>query len=130
MIGAARIAILVVPCLAVSCSYAYSLAPIEDDFDAGYYPTSDAGTDAAPDAFPVSDAATDSPYASAVMVDAPIAFWRMNIELGDVVPDESGHGHALKLAGSGHLRGQQGATAEGNRAIVFDGVSSGATAGP
>jgi hypothetical protein len=68
-------------------------------------------------------------YRGAVLADGPVAYWRMNIASGSVVPDESGHHDDLLLQGTGHMLGVAGAIAgDTDHAIGFDGVDSHAIA--
>jgi hypothetical protein len=68
-------------------------------------------------------------YRGAVLGDAPIAYWRMGIASGSVVPDESGHRNDLLLQGTGHTFGVAGALAgDPDGAIGFDGANGHAVA--
>jgi hypothetical protein len=75
-------------------------------------------------------AAPASPYREAVLADAPIAYWRMGIRNGMIVPDETPNGNALFLQGAGGFTlGAPGATSsDGDTAISFDGRTGGAIA--
>ena len=68
---------------------------------------------------------SESTYRGVVLADAPIAYWRMGIGNGPIVPDESGHQNDLLLQGGGHGLGARGAIiGDSDTAIRFDGVNS------
>ena len=79
-----------------------------------------------------TDATTDggapSVYANAVKADAPIAYWRMDVQGGSIVVDETDAGHDLVLTGSGHgfVGGITGATTD--FAVSFNGTTTTARA--
>ena len=78
---------------------------------------------------PVPDAPSPSIYATTVLEDGPLAYWRMNIASGVAIADETGKGHVLTLNGNGHGYGVVGPTADTrDHAIHFDGIGSGAVA--
>jgi hypothetical protein len=75
------------------------------------------------------DGPADATYRGAVLADGPVAYWRMGIASGSIVPDESGHHNDLALQGTGHTLGVTGAIGKDtDRAIGFDGVNSHAVA--
>jgi hypothetical protein len=83
--------------------------------------------DAANDVALLPDAALA--YRGAVLGDAPVAYWRMGVAGGSVVPDESGHHNDLLLQGTGHTFGVTGAVAgDSDGAIGFDGANGHAIA--
>ena len=61
-----------------------------------------------------------SPYAAAVMDDAPLLYWRLGEAGGDTAADGSGNGNHGTFVGSPALS-QAGAIA-GDAAVSFDGV--------
>lgn len=70
-----------------------------------------------------------SPYEALILADGPLAYWRMGISSGRIVPDRTGRGNDLVLQGTGHELGVPGAiVGDGDGAIEFDGVSSRAIA--
>ena len=70
-------------------------------------------------------ASTLSGYPKAVLDAKPLVYWRMGIEHGLLVPDESGHDNDLLLQGQGHQLGVGGALrSDDDGAIRFDGVAS------
>jgi len=70
-----------------------------------------------------------SPYEALILSDGPLAYWRMGISSGRIVPDRTGRGNDLVLQGTGHKLGVPGAIAgDVDGAIEFDGVSSRAIA--
>jgi hypothetical protein len=84
--------------------------------------------DASPDADALLLDARASAYKSAILADGPLAYWRMGITTGTVIPDETGRGNVLTLQGH-PLLGQSGAIAnDDDPAIHFDGASAYATA--
>lgn len=90
--------------------------------------------DAEADGQPTQDASAgpDAPasaYEALILADGPLAYWRMGISSGRIVPDRTGRGNDLILQGTGHKLGVPGAiAADGDGAIEFDGVSSRAIA--
>jgi hypothetical protein len=76
---------------------------------------------------PLRDApdAAASAYASLVMRDAPLAYWRMGVRGGITVPDETGRGNSLVFRGNGHALGVSGALQnDPDTAIGLDGVEA------
>jgi hypothetical protein len=77
---------------------------------------------------PGTGGSTSNPagYAEAILAAKPLAYWRMGIESGLVVSDETGREkNALLLQGSGHQLSVAGALHAGDDgAIAFDGESS------
>lgn len=70
-------------------------------------------------------ASTQVTYAGAILAAKPLAYWRMGIESGLVVPDETGHANSLLLQGTGHQLSVGGALRAGDDgAIRFDGAAS------
>jgi hypothetical protein len=70
-------------------------------------------------------AAASSPYWMAVLADAPVAYWRMGIASGSVVPDETSAQNPLLLQGGGHVLALPGALEKDpDTSIGFDGVGS------
>jgi hypothetical protein len=68
-------------------------------------------------------------YEETVLADEPLVYWRMAIDGGVVVPDETGGGNDLVLQGSGHHFGVSGAIAgDSDPALGFDGAGSFAVA--
>jgi hypothetical protein len=94
---------------------------IYDTSDLAVAPPADAGPDViAKDASDEQSSA--SRYAATVLADGPLAYWRMGIASGNVVPDEAGHGNQLTIGGTvGYTLGVSGAIA-GDSAISFDGA--------
>lgn len=68
-----------------------------------------------------------SNYPYAVSVDRPAAYWRFDEPSGTVFVDSSGHSIPLVASGSGVALSQGGATADGDTAIAFDGITGSAS---
>jgi hypothetical protein len=79
-------------------------------------------------ASPTPTLAASSAYATAVLADAPMAYWRLDEAAGTMMNDASGHGHAGTYTGAvGHS--QAGAlVGDTDTATGFDGVSAAANA--
>lgn len=75
------------------------LAGLDEPLEA---PTADAGPAPAPDG-PVAteDGAVGSPYAAAILVDRPVAYWRLDEKSGVRCADASGNDNAVTISGSG-----------------------------
>ena len=93
----------------------------------------DASADGAlpPDPARIDATAADAPhdagstYRSLILGDAPIAYWRMGIASGSIVPDESGHKNDLLLQGTGHVFAAPSAIkGDLDKSIGFDGKNS------
>jgi hypothetical protein len=70
---------------------------------------------------PRGDAAGQSAYARGVLVDAPVAYWRLGERRGPSARDASGHGHHARYVGPVEF-GQAGAiAADPDRAVRVDG---------
>ena len=122
-----------VPLAFIACS-SFSAAndPVVSSTPEGGSPDAPAGTDSSigadADAV-VVEAAGPSAYRAAVLNDAPLAYWRMGIASGLIVPDETGNNNPLLLQGAGVTLGVAGATpSDGDTAISFDGLTGSAVA--
>jgi hypothetical protein len=80
-------------------------------------------TDAAADA---SDGALDAPtstYAAAVLLDAPLGYWRLGESSGTVAHDASGHGNDGTYTGAVVLGAPGALKKDSDTAALFDGVT-------
>jgi hypothetical protein len=115
-----------------ACSF---LAPLDGHQDAVGAEGDGAPTDANAGAeSAAADASADvvgdggagaSPYRDLVLADTPLAYWRMGIGAGQIVPDETANGNDLSLQGTGFELGAPGAiVGDSNGAVRFDGRTS------
>ncbi|MDB4934500.1 MAG: Autotransporter adhesin [Labilithrix sp.] len=118
------LAVASVSASAAACS-SFSGGDAPDPADAGPAAASEAApTDSAPADAARADAANGSAYRALVMADGPIAYWRMGVKAGIVIPDETPGKNDLVLQGPGgaYELGVAGAIpGDDDTAVRFDG---------
>src|SRR5947209_8557150 len=67
--------------------------------------------------------AVASPYSDAVLASNPNSYWRLDDATGTAAVDSSGNGHTGTYSATGVTYGVAGATADGDKAVSFDGSS-------